>query len=337
MRSRDIIINYLRYPELIRLLIIVLTVAFGFGTVMYFIEPETFKSFLNAIYWAIITTSTIGYGDFAPHTAIGKIVTMLLVFIGTGFVIYFFSQLASSAVTRQNAYQKGELAYTSGHHHLIVVGWNERSRETITNMLKAQPQLGIVIVDHTLKQNPFNDENIHFVRGNPFEDQTLEKASIQYAQSILITADQNANELQGDMNSIMTLLAAKGLKPSIHAMVEILTPEQFENAKRAGADVLIESTTLTSLFMVNSTRTFGNGEAFKTLLKQQLTIVSLPEAYSGKTFLSCSSELLAQGKLVLGIKRGEEFVINPVPKTEVYKSDQLVVITSQDSKTFSNS
>ena len=45
--------------------------------VIYNVEPESFGTFFDAIYWATISLTTVGYGDIYPVTTIGRIVTMI--------------------------------------------------------------------------------------------------------------------------------------------------------------------------------------------------------------------------------------------------------------------
>jgi len=58
------------------------------GSVMYLVEgPEHgFSSIPNSIYWAIVTLTTVGYGDIAPKTALGKGVASLVMLIGYGII-----------------------------------------------------------------------------------------------------------------------------------------------------------------------------------------------------------------------------------------------------------
>lgn len=65
--------------------IIVLTIV---PLVFYFensAQPEVFSSMLETLWWAIITFTTVGYGDMYPITAMGKILTTILCFFGIAF------------------------------------------------------------------------------------------------------------------------------------------------------------------------------------------------------------------------------------------------------------
>ncbi len=54
------------------------------GTIMYVIEGGTngFESIPASIYWAIVTTTTVGYGDITPSTDIGKIISSIMMIVG---------------------------------------------------------------------------------------------------------------------------------------------------------------------------------------------------------------------------------------------------------------
>ena len=52
-------------------------------------------TFLDSIYFTIITFTTIGYGDLTPQTSNGKILTIILSFIGIAIVFYIISLIGS--------------------------------------------------------------------------------------------------------------------------------------------------------------------------------------------------------------------------------------------------
>jgi len=119
-----------------------------------------------------------------------------------------------------------------------------------------------------LDQNPLPNHNVHFVKGVCNQDLVMLQANIHTAQKVIITADTNSGELQADMNTILTLLTVKGLNPDVETIVEILTNEQMANAKRAGADEIIQTNILTSFVMHQSITSQDMVTSFLDLLYQ---------------------------------------------------------------------
>ncbi|MCH2655180.1 MAG: potassium channel family protein [Flavobacteriales bacterium] len=61
------------------------------GTIVYhYIEGW---SWLDTLYFSLITLTTIGYGDFSPQTDLGKIFTLLYIVIGVALILGFFNSL----------------------------------------------------------------------------------------------------------------------------------------------------------------------------------------------------------------------------------------------------
>lgn len=54
--------------------------------IVFNVEPDTFRNFFDAIYWATVSLTTMGYGDIYPVTIAGRIVTMISSFMGIAIV-----------------------------------------------------------------------------------------------------------------------------------------------------------------------------------------------------------------------------------------------------------
>jgi voltage-gated potassium channel len=69
-------------------LFVVLTMVVIFGSLMYIIEdPQSgFTSIPQSIYWAIVTLTTVGYGDISPQTGLGQTLAALIMIIGYGII-----------------------------------------------------------------------------------------------------------------------------------------------------------------------------------------------------------------------------------------------------------
>ncbi|HEY9445471.1 MAG TPA: ion transporter [Burkholderiales bacterium] len=67
---------------------VVLMIVLIVGTLMYIIEGPAagFSTIPTAVYWAIVTMTTVGYGDITPHTPLGRILASLMMLIGWGIL-----------------------------------------------------------------------------------------------------------------------------------------------------------------------------------------------------------------------------------------------------------
>lgn len=67
---------------------LVVTLVIIIGTVMYLVEGEAsgFTSIPRSIYWAVVTLTTVGYGDISPHTAIGQFFASIVMLLGYAII-----------------------------------------------------------------------------------------------------------------------------------------------------------------------------------------------------------------------------------------------------------
>ncbi|QCX00249.1 ion transporter [Aggregatimonas sangjinii] len=80
------------------------------GTLMYWIESDAsgFTSIPRAIYWAIVTLTTVGYGDIAPQTPIGQLIATIVMILGYG-IIAVPTGIVTSEFTKQGAGAKPKI------------------------------------------------------------------------------------------------------------------------------------------------------------------------------------------------------------------------------------
>ena len=73
------------------------------GTIMYLIEGELgeFTSIPRGVYWAIVTLTTVGYGDIAPHTGLGQFVASIVMLLGYS-IIAIPTGIISAEMTKQS-------------------------------------------------------------------------------------------------------------------------------------------------------------------------------------------------------------------------------------------
>lgn len=87
-RSFRIIRNVLTKEKGLLLMVAAMAVVYilGCALVMFNIEPDTFDNFFDAIYWSCISLLTVGYGDFYPHTDLGRLAAMVSSMVGVALI-----------------------------------------------------------------------------------------------------------------------------------------------------------------------------------------------------------------------------------------------------------
>ena len=96
-------------PKMIVFLVVIFSIITIVGSLMYVIEgPENgFSSIPESMYWAIVTISTVGYGDISPQTGIGKFLASALMIVAygilavpTGIISYELAQSAKATTKK---------------------------------------------------------------------------------------------------------------------------------------------------------------------------------------------------------------------------------------------
>lgn len=87
-KSITMICNVFRKQKetFITILVMAITYILVSALVIINVEPETFPTYFDALYWATISLTTVGYGDVYAVTTIGKIITMISSFLGIAVV-----------------------------------------------------------------------------------------------------------------------------------------------------------------------------------------------------------------------------------------------------------
>lgn len=112
LREARLLVQALRASgrKIVVFLYTVLTLVVIFGSLMYIVEGEAsgFTSIPRSIYWAIVTLTTVGYGDISPQTNLGQALASIVMILGfaiiavpTGIVTVEMSQAFKSQVSTQ--------------------------------------------------------------------------------------------------------------------------------------------------------------------------------------------------------------------------------------------
>jgi voltage-gated potassium channel len=69
------------------------------GFVVTLVDRRDFPTFGDAVWWAIVTLGTVGYGDIVPHTAWGRVVGSIVIVFGVTFIAFLTATVTSAFVS----------------------------------------------------------------------------------------------------------------------------------------------------------------------------------------------------------------------------------------------
>lgn len=83
-----------------------ITVLLLIGAGTFFYSKVEHWSMLDSLYFSVVTLASVGYGDLTPRTDMGKIFTIIYIFIGVGTLVSFITLFSSKAKKRKHILKK---------------------------------------------------------------------------------------------------------------------------------------------------------------------------------------------------------------------------------------
>jgi len=147
--------RFLQRENLDRVLAII-GIILVFSTVgLSMVEPKI--TFGNALWWSIVTLTTVGYGDISPSTLAGRTIAVIDMLVGIGVLAAFSGTLASILVERNIKEDQGMSAYKF-EDHIILCEWNYRARVILKELrLDAHYQEKPIILITNIEKKPIDD------------------------------------------------------------------------------------------------------------------------------------------------------------------------------------
>ena len=306
-----------------------------FGVAFYFAERSTQEGLgiWDSIWWAMVTMTTVGYGDYYPQTWGGRFLIAYPCFLlGISLIGILLGTVSEAVVDHFSRKKKGLLKLTM-NNHVIISGCPSVERvEKIFNELRMSlgADAGLVIVSDRLKELPqsLKELEVSFVRGSLREEGVAEKAKVEDSQGVIVLPDS------GDTNDTEVYATASFLK-NLYPWQISRVLSMVENASSVGlfrqAGLrYIWGDGLPDRVMTQDLNQPGIGEVVSQLLSYRTGC----ELYlrKHKSTGHPLSELQIQALesphqiQVVGIKRGADSDLNPPKGTVLTDEDELVII-----------
>lgn len=219
--------------SLLLLFIVVLSAVSGY---MWLGGPEV--TLLNALYMAVITISTVGYGEVVDTHANPplRILNMIYILFGIGIMLYAFSVSTAFIVQGelQDIFRRRRMLkqLQDMHDHLIVCGAGETGNYLVQELLKTGNLF--VVIDHDQERLARISQRGDFptLKGDGADEEILTTARIQQARGLAIV-------LPEDKDNLLATVTARQLNPSLRIVARCAEVRMVDKLLRAGANAAI--------------------------------------------------------------------------------------------------
>jgi voltage-gated potassium channel len=312
----------------IRHLRIAISLVFGVLTlgIVGYMLIEHF-SFIDALFTTVDMMSTVGITAH-PLSDQGRLFTIVIIILGVGSLFYTFGVIMEFMI-------EGHLSQAIGRrimdrkiarlrNHCVICGFGRVGSRIAEEFAEAHKRF-VVIDENEATVQRCIQKGYLALQGNAASDDVLREAGIQYAQTLLVATDQDAN-------NIYITLSARNLNPNLLIVSRANHDESVEKLKRAGADRVLSPYAIGGHRMANLALQPNVVDFFDTLINagnpdlavQEITLPSYSPLI-GKTIVDAQN-MFTDGTMILAIKKPSGLVMGPRLETRIESGDAAMIV-----------
>jgi len=310
-----------RHP-LVRVFIGITILVTSGAVLITFLEGDLndqFGKLGDGLWWAIVTMTTVGYGDKVPISTGGRLIGILIMFVGVALVSVFTATISSIFITRKIKEGQGleDIKLTD---HLLLCGWNYNGEQILSTLQRNFKSACPVVLINQLSEeavadiiNHFPKLKIKYVRGDFTKEAILIRANVKHASSAIILPDISAGlGARSDERTILATLSLKSLNPQIKVYPHIVDRENLSHIRKARADHVLVSDSYSGYLLATHVLAPGIPETVEQLFSEnaafQFRRLAVPVHLRGRKYEEAINEIGKNQTICIGIGREREGV-----------------------------
>ncbi len=256
---------------------------------------DNINTFWDAVWYSVVTMTTVGYGDIVPRTVLGRIAGMFVMLSGIS-VVSLLTATISSIFVEQRIMENQGLRQIKLKGHTIICGWNQRL-DGLLQTLDAEAREkreGVVLINEMPPErmeetlSGYSNLNLKYVYGDYTKEPTLSRANLKDARAVILIPDMSMTTVPRDDKTLPAALAVKATRRDIKVYAHIIDKENLSHLRRAGVDDVIISDEHVGYLLASEIVSPGISQAVAALLNSQngarLQRVAIPAELVGKQF-----------------------------------------------------
>ncbi|WP_448613400.1 potassium channel family protein [Modestobacter sp. URMC 112] len=194
---------------------------------MWLVEPADNDIAAPANYWwyFVVTSATVGYGDFFPVSAGGHLVGTYVIVGGIVTLTLLFTRLAERLQTARGKRLRGVVGLDLADH-VVVLGYTPGRTERILAELSVEPGARIALCAwDDVPQNPVPEQPaVSFVRGDLAHVDVMARAAVARARTVVIDG-------RDDNETLAIAVAVQHANPGVHTVAALRDLGRRENLR----------------------------------------------------------------------------------------------------------
>lgn len=316
------------------------------GITIFFVEAaanEKVQSVADGMWWALVTLTTVGYGDISPATALGRVIGSLLMVAGM-FNLALFAGIVGHALLNAVLSIREEQFRMSGIvNHIVICGYDPSSRLLLEAMLAEERESPRIVLFGRSERPVDIPPEFTWIKGDPTSEGELEKARIAHARAVVLIGSRDMLPQQADAQTILTAFTIrrhlkthpatpKRARP-LHIVAEVQDNENAEHARTAGADEVIATTRLGFNLLAHAVAEPGTGTLMSDIVSvsaHNLYVGRRPDGVPAGSFGEVSRAVRMKTRvMVIGARIDGEDVMNPPDDTFIPASALLLYLADR--------
>lgn len=309
-------------------LVICFVIVFGAAGFSYFEGI----SWIDSLYLATQTVTTVGYGDILPKTAGAKLFSIVFMLVGAGTVLYSLTMLAQFVIQSEILAsidlrgRKREMDKLQDHY--IVCGAGRVGRRIIKNLRKQNLPYVIIESDEKMLEN-FADDGSLTIRGDATLEENLLNAGVMRAKGL-------ASCLPDDAANIYVVLTARGLNENLHIVARAVEEQAETKLIRAGASRVVAPTIIGSQSMARALLKPAIADFMDTIVAETMDLafeevaITDDSPYAGKKIREVDNGRNLNLIIVAIRRKTGDLVFRPIGDTMIEEGDLLLTIGKAD-------
>ncbi|MDD7611443.1 MAG: ion channel [Spirochaetales bacterium] len=282
--------------------LITILVFTGLMLIIFLSEQKTnsaINTLFDAIWYTLVTITTVGYGDITPRSVLGRTSAMILLLAGVALFGALSGKFASFLFDRQQKKDRGLLKMNKIKNHFLICGWKPNFERILEGILLANPEIPpekIILLNNS-SQNEMEKikadsrfKNINYIHGDFTDEDTLLKSQIKTAERTLILADnsENFSSLETDSRTVLAVITIKNLNPKIYCVAEIIDSKFEKHLSLAHCDEIILSADYGQNLLIQASSGKGMSHILRELISEEsdsgILICDIPQKFVGNNY-----------------------------------------------------